>query len=179
MPKRTNPFQELVALIELAFAQPGDKITASVEEKVVGLTKPREIDIVRETTAGQKRIKVTFEAKDESRPFDVTDVESYIGKYFGRGNVKTDVLVIVTRRGFTKTAREKAALYAGEITLLTLDEAKSFDWASLPQHASFAKNQTLHFRPAAHVCQIRFKPPIDQELEVIADRGTTVLSTRA
>jgi hypothetical protein len=57
MPQRTNQFQELVHLIELAFAGPGDTVTASAMESGQGLQTEREIDIRRETSNGLYKIR--------------------------------------------------------------------------------------------------------------------------
>ncbi len=45
MPKRTNDYQELVALIERVFAPRGAKIVESAEIKVDGLDTLREVDV--------------------------------------------------------------------------------------------------------------------------------------
>ena len=138
MPQRTNPFQELVHLVELAFAEPGDKVTASVLETGQGLEKEREIDIKRETSNGLYKIKVAVEAKDEGRPWEVTKVEQYLGKYRGEGRVLVDKIVLVSRHGFTSGAIEKAK--AADVVLLTLDEAKDFDWTKLdPKYGPLAR----------------------------------------
>src|SRR5262249_28609687 len=78
MPQRTNPFQELVALIEHAFAKDGDKVTPSAMVKVHGLETEREVDILRETPNGLYTIKVALEAKDESRTMELTTFEGYL-----------------------------------------------------------------------------------------------------
>jgi Restriction endonuclease len=159
MPQRTNPFQELVHLVELAFAGPEDKVTASVMETGQGLETEREIDIRRETSNGLYKIKVAVEAKDEGRPWEVTKVEQYLGKYRGEGRVVVDKSVLVSRQGFTTGAIEKAR--AADVVLLTLDEAKDFDWTKLgPKFGPLTKETTLHVRFAPHVCKIIFDPPI-------------------
>src|SRR5262245_48285264 len=126
MPQRTNPFQELVALIERAFAREGDKITESAMVKVQGLETEREIDVLHETTNSLYSIKIAVEAKDESSPIDLIAFDSYLAKFRGEGRVAVDKIIIVSRNGFTGGAIEKAKLV--DVTLLTLDEAKETDW---------------------------------------------------
>src|SRR4051812_44623281 len=110
MPKRTNPFQDLVHLIELAFVKKGEKITVSAMVKPEGLEALREIDVLRETPQGLRTIRVAVEAKDEKRRMDLITFDSYCGKYFGEGRVAVDRVVLVTRRGFTRPVKEKARL---------------------------------------------------------------------
>lgn len=126
MPARTNEFQELVALIERALAPQGAKIRQSVMESVPGLSSPREIDVLVEGQFGSVHMKIAYEAKNERRRIDVITVESLIGKYRGPGSVSVDKFVLVSSRGFTKGAIEKAKL--ADIELITLQEAKSKDW---------------------------------------------------
>src|SRR5262245_41330180 len=149
MPQRTNEFQELVALIRRAFAREGDTVEESAMVSVQGMETEREIDILHKTSDGWGVVKISVEAKDEGRPIDIETVEQLSAKYRGEGRVHVDKFMIVSRNGFTKGAREKAAVL--DIPLLTLDEAKEFDWTSLgPAYANLPKTQTLHFRFAPH-----------------------------
>lgn len=166
MPKRTNEFQELMALIEHSFARKDDKITSPAMVKVVGLETEREIDILHETAAGMFRIKVAIEAKDEGRPIDVTAFESYAAKYRGEGRVAVDKFVLVSRHGFTKAAKEKARLM--DVPLLTLQEAKDFDWSALPQHSLFPRVKAFRFQGPPHICRIEYKPALEPKVELQA-----------
>lgn len=154
MPKRTNDFQCLVRLIQSTLAPKGATVQESAMVPMAGLSQPREIDILIEGMFGPFRMKVAVEAKDEKRPMDVMELDSYAAKYRGEGRIQVDKFVLVTRRGFTKTAKQKAALL--DVELLTLDQAEAKDWAAqLPNAAS------IRFEHAPHLCVIIFSPPID------------------
>jgi hypothetical protein len=145
MPQRTNPFQQLVHMIESALAPMGAKITESAMEE------GREIDVLIETEVGPYKIKIAVEPKDEKRPLDVLTIEQYIGKYQSAGGIKVNQVVIVSSSGFTQTAREKAA--QNNIKLLTLEEAEQSDWTKLaPRQAAF--------RMAPHIESVELVPPV-------------------
>ena len=137
MPKRTNAFQELVGLIERAFASKDDKVTASAMVKVQGLETEREIDILRETATGLYRIKVAIEAMDDARPVTLPDFDSYVAKYRAEGRLLVDKFILVSRNGFTGGVVEKAKLL--DVPLLTVDEAKQTDWTAFGPGYSMLK----------------------------------------
>ncbi len=179
MPKRTNPFQELLSLIHWVICPEGSKVTDSYMAKVHGLEGEREIDILFEIPGGLYRVRIAIEAKDEDRPFDQTALDEYLGKYKGPNPVVVDRVVIVSRNGFTPDAVERAA--AAGIHLMTLDEAKTFDWAKMgPQYGNLPRQSNLHFRVAPHVCKIEITPRIRgdrdgtaaKEGRLICDHGT-------
>jgi len=167
MPARTNDFQELVATIQRTTAPAGAKVTASAMVGVDGLDTPREVDILVEGKFGSTTVKVAYEAKDEKRPFDLTDFDSLTAKYRGECRVLVDRLVIVTRRGFTAGVREKAKKL--DVELLTLDEAKQKDWSS-----EFWA--TVHFTFTPHICSVAFLPPIPKPTQEIAANARVLCS---
>src|SRR4051812_36183969 len=126
MPQRTNDFQELVSLIQRSLVRQGDTIEDSAMVSAQGTDGEREIDILIKTSVGPFTVKIAVEAKDEKRPIDVGTVEQLSAKYRGEGRIHVDKFIIVARNGFTKGASDKAALL--DIPLITLDEAKLFDW---------------------------------------------------
>jgi hypothetical protein len=148
MPKKTNQFQELVALIERSLA-PQD---ARVTESALLSGDQREIDVLIESKTGAFTMKVAVEAKDERRKMDIVRFESLIGKYSSGSGVVVDKVVVINRAGFSKQVRERAKREG--ITLHTLDEALVADWAS-------AANQRLLFRVSPHVSHIEFDPAVD------------------
>jgi hypothetical protein len=159
MPKRTNHFQELFALVQHATGETGDKLTRSAMVKTVGSEDEREIDILVETKTGLYRIKMAVEIKDEGRPLDVETFDTYVGKYFGKQPVAVDKLVLVSRSGFTASVRRKASNTGVE--LLTLQQARDRDWASFRQHLLFSSDTVglkLQFSPM--VRDIGFVPAI-------------------
>ena len=107
MPKRTNEFQKLVKLVQHSLAGDNVKITESAMESVEGLGF-REIDILIEGEIGVHQIKIAVEAKDHSRKIDVTSIASIIAKYSGVKSIPVNKVVVVSSRGFTNGAAQKA-----------------------------------------------------------------------
>jgi hypothetical protein len=104
MPRRTNVFQEVVAIIHQHMAE-----GATVEESAVLKSSPagveREVDVViRSRTAGHD-IVVSVEATARARPVDISWVEGMVAKH---ADLPTSKLVLVSESGFTKEARRRA-----------------------------------------------------------------------
>ena len=138
MPKRTNPFQELVARIQRLMAPKGAIVT---ESAIVGEDE-REIDILIETKEGPYRIKAV-EAKDEGRKMSIEKFESLLGKYFVEGGIYgIDKLVVVTHKGFSEAVKKRAKIK--NVDLFTLEEAMQFDWSKfMPFYSTFQCNRTV------------------------------------
>jgi hypothetical protein len=104
MPRRTNVFQEVVAIIQQHMA--GD---ATVEEsgmlKHRATGKEREVDVVIRSRVAGHEVIVSVEATDSGRKADTTWVESRIEKH---RNLPTSKLVLVSQLGFTGPARTQA-----------------------------------------------------------------------
>jgi hypothetical protein len=169
MPKRTNEFQELVALIHRALGDKGVKITESADGIVPGFGDVREIDVLFETNAGPYKIKIAVEAKDHARPLNVTDIEAIIGKYRAAASIPVDKVVLVSRNGFSKQAIRKAE--AASIELRQLSVSKDTDWQNLKP---FAKGQTLVLPKLPHIKNINFSPPLPPGLPCGKCQGTIV-----
>jgi hypothetical protein len=90
-------------------------------DKVTG--KPREHDVVLTITQEHHHLVIALECRDRSRKVGVNAVEEFRSKCEDTG---INSGIIVSARGFYKTAIEKATHY--NIRCLTLDEAESFDW---------------------------------------------------
>jgi len=148
MPKRTNDFQELVALVQKALAPKGATVIESAMEPVPGLTEPREIDILIESDFGPYRVKVAVEATGRSRKLDNETFGKILSKYAIQGGVKVDKVVIVTSAGFTKDVIERAKML--RVDLMTLSEAKEADWSKISPQLDF------NFQP--HICTVRLSP---------------------
>lgn len=117
-------FQEFVALLERVFAHEDDVTIHSplrLIDKDTGKKREHDVVIVRKGHHGDTLTAV--ECKDHSRLIGVQTVEG-----FSRKCEKTGVHhgIIVSAKGFTATARTKAA--ALNIGLTTLAEAETFDW---------------------------------------------------
>ena len=129
MPKRTNDFQELVALIQKVLVPEGASITESAMVETTDGTSEREIDILIDSAVGPYRIRVAVEAKDESRKMDLTRFDAIVGKYLVDGGVRVNKVVLVVHNGFTADTISRAKLL--DIDLVVLSEAKSIDWSRL------------------------------------------------
>jgi hypothetical protein len=176
MPQRTNDFQELVSLIRRALSKEGDTVEDSAMVRVQGLETEREIDILHTTPDGFSTIKISVEAKDEGRKIDVTTLEQLCAKYRGEGRVCVDKFIVVSRNGFTEGALEKAKLL--DVPLLTLDEAKDFDWSALgPEQKVLQGRAPFQFRMAPHFHEIKIVPPLPAGLEkAIINEGKVLCS---
>ncbi len=162
MPQRTNEFQELVALIQRAYATEGATVTESKLEDVMPGDE-REIDILIEKTVATYRIKIAVEAKDEKRPMDSVGFDKILGKYhLGCGLINK--IVIVTHNGYTEKVVRKAKQYG--IDLLTLKEAESFDWSKFVPQAVFLTStfeiKNLQVKPEVEPQEIMLRDGIVQ-----------------
>ena len=128
MPKRSNKFQHLVTLIERLFADSNARVTESKEliDKITG--KPREVDIVIEHNDGVRDLVVCVECRGgyASRPATVEWVERMREKH---NSFPTDKLVLVSKSGFTASAKKKAEWL--NISALSLKQAQGYDWESV------------------------------------------------
>ena len=164
MPQRTNEFQELVSLIRRSLAKDGDTVQDSAMVRVQGLETEREIDLLHKTSDGFSTIKIAVESKDEGRKIDVTTLEQLCAKYRGEGRICVDKFMLVSRNGFTEGAIEKARLL--DVPLLTLDEAKEFDWSSVaPADQKALRAEKFNFRMAPHFDSITTTPPLPVDLQ--------------
>ena len=120
MPKRTTKFQKLVFLVKQAAATA--KVTES-KELLDSKGNKREVDVCIEGNFEGTPIIISIECKDSNRPANVEWVEQMKGKH---DDLPTDVLILFSRSGFTKRAKEKAQSYRKRIVPLeTLDETSA------------------------------------------------------
>lgn len=118
MPKRSNEFQRLIALLTMAKSD-GAIVQESVEPMEITSDERREVDIVAVGTVAGHQSIVCIECRDWKRKQDVQWVEQARTKFDDLG---ANVRVLVSSSGFTKTALAKAARYGiktitpGEIT---------------------------------------------------------------
>lgn len=125
MPKRTNEFQKLVKMVQHSLSGDNVRITESAMESVEGLGF-REIDILIEGEIGVHHIKIAVEAKDHRRKIDVTVVESIISKYYGVKSIPVNKVILVSSRGFTSGAIQKAK--SANIKLMIIEKALDYNW---------------------------------------------------
>lgn len=143
MPKRTNIFQELVAIIHSRLGS-GWTVSESVllPDGITG--EPREVDVVARATVAGYDIYISVECRDHQRTADVTWVESMAKKH---EHLPTSKLVLWSRSGFTKSARSKAA--ALKIDTVSQATAARASWANLARGLIGGRIRLLtpHFTP--------------------------------
>lgn len=125
MPKRTNPFQHLVALIERQLASDSQRVEESALLRDPRTGDERETDIAIYATVGAHEVVVAIECQDRSRPAGVQWIDQLVGKYSLTGYR----VVAVSRAGFSKNALCQAK--AHRIETMTLDEAETVAWPSV------------------------------------------------
>lgn len=104
MPRRTNRFQQIVAIVERHLA--GDEgVAESAMVKPRRGRSDREVDVVVERKIGQHTIRVSIEASKTARPATIEWVERMVGKH---AKLPTDKLVLYSGRGFTREALQEA-----------------------------------------------------------------------
>lgn len=125
MPKRSNPFQRLVKIIE---RQLWPEAQLSESAKIGG----REIDILIEHKAGGTDFRIAVECRDRKRKESIEWIDDLLGKYSrdpGQEVVPAAHKVIaVSSSGFSEKAHRKAEESDLGIELLTLKEAEKVEW---------------------------------------------------
>lgn len=101
--------------------------TASIEQNVkkqgIYSHKARQIDIYIEEIIGGKTIKICVECKYYNKPIDVKTVEAFISM---SADIQADIGLMITEKGFSKTALKRAYFNPSEIELdiLSLTDLK-------------------------------------------------------
>lgn len=155
MPRRTNDFQTLVAILEHQLAPAGAVVTESkmVPDRATGLK--REVDIYIEYSVGHHPVTIGVECVDKSRPADIFWVQGMVLKHQELG---TSQLVLVSREGFTRAAREKAEQHGARA--ITLRQAESFNWQGLDPPLE------------VELVEIELSFPYETRLDVLVATGT-------
>jgi Restriction endonuclease len=160
--------QRLIRSIESALAVGNTNIRVEMgkifPDKVTG--KPREHDVVLTMTHKHHETIIALECRDRSRPVGVDAVEAFHTKCEDTGIHSG---IIVSGKGFYKTALEKAARY--NIGCLRLDQAESFNWC-------LAAGMETYNRNIDHVeLNFNFPAGTDVKQETIQlENGTLVTS---
>ena len=133
MPKRTNDFQALIALIERQLAASGVRVVESemLADRLTG--ELREVDVCLHATVSGKDVTIALECRDHTRKADQIWIDTLRGKYT---NLPVEKVIAVARAGFAKSAR--AVAEKARIQTLTLEEATVANWhlvAELPEAA--------------------------------------------
>jgi len=123
MPRRTNFFQELIALLETQLAPLNAKVTSSRLLKDYKTGEEREVDVVIEATVGSHPLTIGIEVNDRKRPASTTWIEAVAKKHEDLAIHKT---IVVSRAGFYRPALAKAKLL--NIDTLTIEQVRNSDW---------------------------------------------------
>lgn len=104
---------------------PNAKIEKNVKKPGIYSQKLRQVDIYIEETIGNKLIKIFVECKYFNKPIDVKTVESFISM---ASDLQSDIGLMITEKGYSKTALKRAYNNPSEIELdiLSLAELKHF-----------------------------------------------------
>jgi len=107
MPRRTNEFQELIAVIE-THLDPGATVeeSAMLRDRATGTT--REVDICITGKVAGHTVIVSVECRSRGRPADVTWIDEMHAKH---SRLETNVLVLVSHSSFSAEAVRVADLY--------------------------------------------------------------------
>ncbi len=125
MPPRSNLFQRLIRDLHAQLASNCSIIeSAMLIDRLSG--DAREVDIVLRSVVGGYELVVSIECRDRSRPATIEWVEQMIEKH---NSLPTNKLILVSRTGFTQTAKAKADRHGVET--YTLEEAGHVDWTKL------------------------------------------------
>ena len=81
MPKRTNDFQALIALVERPLAASGVRVVESemLADRLTG--EPREVDVCVHATVSGKDVTLALECRDHKRKADQIWIDTLRGKY--------------------------------------------------------------------------------------------------
>jgi hypothetical protein len=155
MPKRTNPFQQLVHLIEHQLAPYEATVTESKEFTDTVTGQQREVDIVIETKVGAHPFVIGIECRDRKRPADAPWIEGIASKHRDIGTHKT---VVVSKSGYYKPALKKAEQL--KIEALTLQEAGESDWVGrTTELANFEGTTVEQARVKCEDVRLQVLPP--------------------
>ena len=130
MPKRTNDFQTLVALINRCLGTTGKvQESALLPETVSG--ELREVDILISGEAQGYPFNIAIEVVGRKRKADTLWVEAMHGKHL---LLPTNKLILVSENGFTKLALDKAKIW--NIDAIIFEKALATDWDLVAQTTS-------------------------------------------
>jgi len=130
LPRRSNTFQDLVAIVQHHLVGSGTIEESAMLEPVNG-GEPAEVDVVIRTSVAGHSLTIGIEATKTSRKAGREWVERMIGKHT---DLPTDKLVLYSGSGFTPEARRKAAQNGVElISVESVDGEADLESAVLGQ----------------------------------------------
>lgn len=125
MPKRTNTFQRLAAILHEKLGS-GWRVSESelLRDAITG--KLREVDVVAKSVDTHYEMVISVECRDHARRTDVTWIEAMAKKH---ESLPTSKLVLWSRSGFSNQALTKAR--ALNIEALSHEDAADAPWAQI------------------------------------------------
>lgn len=156
MPKRSNDFQRLIYLVRLNLSE-GSKVTESKMMRDRLTKRFREVDVVIEGKVGSQRVIVAVECRDHQRVADVTWVDMMKAKH---DRLNTHALLLGSRSGFTREARDVASKYG--IELFTLEDIEDANIPAMlgPNGHLWLKSVTISAEKVSiRVAQVDDLPP--------------------
>ncbi len=122
MPRRTNTFQRLIALVNRQLDDNAQVVeSALLTDAITG--GQREVDVLIKATIADYETHIAIECIDWKRKADVTWVEKMFQKH---QFLSTNKLILVSRSGFSRNAIKKAEFH--NILELTLEDAIDQNW---------------------------------------------------
>jgi hypothetical protein len=165
MAKTGRDLQRLIRAIEGARAA-GQPINIEspkrIRDKITG--KLREHDVVLTITHEHHDLVVALECRDRSRPIGVDAVEAFHSKCRDTG---INSCVMVSSKGFTRTAITKASAYS--IRCLSLDQVTGFDWCPPTSMTVWRRNITQ-----AHL-NVEFPEGTNLDNPILYDENNVVI----
>lgn len=125
MPKSIKPckeFQDIIADIQIQLSKESEVKSPDYIRGV--FTKiDREVDVSIRTKIGLYDFLTVIECRDHKRPVDIKYIEEMVSK---RDDIRANKLIIISKEGFSKTAKELARIRGLE--LLKFSDSEDFNW---------------------------------------------------
>jgi hypothetical protein len=116
VPKRTTAFQAIVNFVREHTAAPGVTVTESKELLDARTGAMREVDVVVEGDFDGEHVVTSIEVTEPSRPADWEWVDKQIKKH---STLPTNLLILVSKSGFTPNALTAVAAEGGRVQTMT------------------------------------------------------------
>ena len=120
--KLGKEFQDIIADIQIQLSKESEVKSPDYIRGV--FTKiDREVDVSIRTKIGLYDFLTVIECRDHKRPVDIKYIEEMVSK---RDDIRANKLIIISKEGFSKTAKELARIRGLE--LLKFSDSEDFNW---------------------------------------------------
>jgi hypothetical protein len=147
MPKRTTPFQMVVAFVRQHGAPRNVAVTESKDLRDAQLGINREVDVVVEGDFDGESVLTSIEVIEHSRPAPVMWVEQQVAKH---RYLPTNRLVLVWKSGFTQNALTAVAAQGGWVAAMR-PEVVEVDGEPVVEHLYLDQIELTPTRCRLHV----------------------------